>query len=132
MIDRKSGDSRKLLPDNSRRIANSHFLSAKADMRGNDDALVQPSEPKAPVEPIAYYLLETDDPSQPKHEDVLVGRLSDRQQAYVMSGIDGIDTLWMLSPTQIGLIVRDHLKLYYRVIDIPSLKVVQSRPIAID
>ncbi|HEX4736962.1 MAG TPA: hypothetical protein VH331_05310 [Allosphingosinicella sp.] len=132
LIDRKTGDSRKLLPDNGRRIADAHFLPAKAEMRGNDDALARPSEPKAPAEPVAYYLIETDDPSQPQREDVLVGRLSDRQQAYIMSGIDGIDTLWMLSPTQIGLIVRDHLKLYYRVIDVPSLKVVQSRPIAID
>jgi hypothetical protein len=49
-----------------------------------------------------------------------------------MQGIDGVDTIWMKSATQIGLIVRERLGLYYRIVDVPSLKVVQSKRIEID
>ncbi len=49
-----------------------------------------------------------------------------------MAGIDGVDLSWMDSPTRIGLIVREKLRLSYRIVDIPSFKVVENRPIAID
>ena len=132
LIDRTSGESRKLLQDNSRHISRSHFLTAKGDAGDTDDDVLAVDGGKPASGPVAYYLLEIDRPSQQNEEDVLVGRLADRQQAYVMTGIDGVDRLWMRSPTQIGLIVRDHLKLYYRVVDVPTLKVVLSRSIAID
>jgi len=132
LVDRTSGESRKLLPDNSRHISRSHFLTAKGNAgEAGDDSLLVADAKSAPG-PVIYYLLEIDRSSEQGGEDVLVGRLADRQQAYVMTGIDGIDRLWMRGPTQIGLIVRDHLKLYYRVVDVPTLKVVLSRPIAID
>jgi hypothetical protein len=136
LIDKNTGASRKLLPDNSRTIDGAHFLPASAssptDDSGGYEALPSTTDEKRDAPPPAYYLIVLRQAEQPNAKDVLVGTLSGDRQGAVMRGIDGVETVWMQSPTQIGLIVRDHLKLYYRTVDIPALKVVQSRPIAID
>ena len=90
------------------------------------------SGPADEANPAAYYLLEVVREGNRNAEDVLVGRLADGRQSVVMAGIDGIDLTWMDSPTRIGLIVREKLRLYYRIVDVPSLKMVESRPIGID
>ena len=136
LIDKKSGAGRRLLPDNDHHIEPARFLSAKSDLPekapGDDVVDAPPDRPggTAPVSPVAYYVLDVDRPDS--RHDILVGALSSGRQQVVMQGIDGIDGVWMQSPTQIGFIVRDRLKLFYRVIDIRPLKVVQSRRIAID
>jgi hypothetical protein len=133
LIDEASGDSRRILPDNSRRILETRFLPASAghgDPGSNDAALLgQTSTDDAPA---AYYLLEVAQAEHPDLSDVLVGTLATGRQRVVMQGLDGVDSVWMQSPTRIGLIVRERLNLYYRIVDIPSLQVVQSRPIKID
>jgi hypothetical protein len=132
LIDKNSGAARRLLPDNSRRISRASFLSGKGDVQGDDDRVTDGNANGAITAPIAYYLLELPQPENAQHEDLLVGTLANGRQAVVMRGLDGIDRFWMRNPDQIALIVRDGLKLYYRVVDIPLLKVVESRPIAID
>jgi hypothetical protein len=136
LLDRKTGASRRLLPDNSRRIRQSRFLPARAEPGASaPDELSSIDGGRAEGEdrlPPAYYLLEVARERDRGVEDVLVGRLGDGRQAIVMTGIDGIDLSWMDSPTRLGLIVREKLRLYYRIVDIPSLKVVENRPIAID
>jgi hypothetical protein len=137
LIDKTTGASRKLLPDNSRTIDQIHFLPAEAgsarDEPDDPDALLvdTPNE-KHRVVPPAYYLLVLRQAAEPEARDVLVGTLDGARHGFVMQGIDGVESVWMHSPTQIGIVVRDHLKLYYRIVDIPALKVVLSRPVAID
>jgi hypothetical protein len=133
LLDRKTGASRRLLPDNSRRIRQSRFLPARAEPGAAPaDALLTDARTAEERVPPAYYLLEVADDRDGGPVDVLIGRLADGRQAVVMTGIDGVDLSWMDSPTRIGLIVREKLRLSYRIVDIPSLKVVENRPIAID
>lgn len=131
LLDKMSGATRRLLPDNSRRIAQIHFLPAVADVVSEataaaTSALEQEGEP-----PPAYYLLTVEQGGDSDRLDLLVGSLADGRQDYVMQGVEGVDSVWMQSPTRIGLIVRERLNLYHRIVDIPSLRVVQSRRIAI-
>jgi hypothetical protein len=134
LLDKVTGTSRKLLPDNNRRIDDTRYLSAEGDLftadRGDLDALAGGEEEKRP--PVAYYLVTVRQAADQNLEDVLVGTLKTGGQAYVMRGIDGIDSVWMHSPTQIGMIVRERLNLYHRIVDVPSLKVVRSTRIAVD
>jgi hypothetical protein len=136
LLDRRTGASRRILPDNSRRISRALFLPAQVDSGAVDpDGYALPGESGAPDgkrSPAAYYLLQLEHPGDRGLQDVLVGRLSDGKQAFVMTGIDGVDSSWMDSPTRLGLIVREKLRLSYRIVDVPSLKVVENRPIAID
>lgn len=138
LLDRSSGTSRKLLPDNERRIAATHFLAAETDLEvgGNPDEAVLEEvgvgreDRERPEAPAAYYALEVEQANADRI-DLLVGTLSSGAQAYVMLGLDGIDSVWMHSPTQIGLIVRERLQLHYRIVDIPSMKILVSKRIDI-
>ncbi|HEU0097932.1 MAG TPA: hypothetical protein VFQ67_04070 [Allosphingosinicella sp.] len=136
LLDRRTGTSRRLLPDNSRRIAHSGFFPALADGGDSDPDLdLLPGEPAADgakSRPAAYYLLRLEQARNRDLQDIVAGRLADGRQAVVMTGIDGIDSAWMDSPTRLGLIVRDKLRLHYRIVDMASLRVVENRPIAID
>jgi hypothetical protein len=136
LLDRRTGASRRILPDNRRRISQSRFLPAQSELgeaAGDRDVLAgEPEMADDRRHPAAYYLLLVDQPGKREIEDVLVGRLADSRQGFVMTGIDGIDSVWMDGPTRLGLIVRERLRLYYRIVDIPSLKVVENRPIVID
>lgn len=134
LLDRRTGASRKILPDNSRHVDESRFLPARAEgasVSADDPLMGGPGE-SGEGPPPAYYLLEIRQPRNGHLKDVLVGRIADGRQALVMTGIDGIDSHWMDSPTRLGLIVRERLRLYYRIVDIASLRTVENRPIAID
>ena len=136
LLDRHTGASRKILPDNSRRVIHSLFLPAQADdksqVAGDDLPLPGESDASRAARPRAYYLLRIEQKGSRDLEDILVGRIADGKQAFVMSGIDGVDATWMDSPTRLGLIVRERLGLYYRIVDMASLKVVENRPIVVD
>ncbi len=133
LLDRRTGTSRRILPDNSRPIRHSRFLPARAEPGAEpSDAVLMGAGQDEDRDPAAYYLLAIAQKGDRNVEDVLVGRLADGKQAVVMTGIDGVDLVWMDSPTRLGLIVRETLRLHYRIVDIPSLKVVESRPIVID
>lgn len=132
LLDKATGASRKLLADNSRQIEQSRFLPAKAGLvaSGDDPLMGEPDAADRP--PPAYYVLAVAQGPGGGVRDILVGTLSGGRQAYVMRGVDGIDSIWMHSPAQVGFLVRERLGLYYRIVDIPSLKVVTSRRVAID
>lgn len=136
LLDRRTGASRKILPDNRRHVSRSQFLPGEVEGEGApltaDDVLLGAPDGERRSPPPAYYLLQVEQPGNRDLEDVLVGRLADGRQAFVMTGIDGIDSTWMDSPTRIGLIVRERLRLSYRIVDIESLKVVENRPIVVD
>ncbi len=134
LLDKASGASRKLLPDNSRRIIERQYLAGaigddaavKADTYEVDGAAAQ----KKPEPPFAYYLFRVR--AQGGKEDVLVGDLATGRQAFLLTGIDGVDKVWMQSPTRVALLMRQGRKLQYRAIEIPALKVVVARPVEID
>ena len=132
LLDKASGASRKLLPDNSRRIASSRYFPAEAqlvDPDGFDSMEVDSNEPGPPSE---YYALTVEAADEARGIDLLIGELRSGRQAYVMRGLDGIDSMWTHSPTQLGFLVRERLALYHRIVDIPTLKVVQSRQVKVD
>jgi hypothetical protein len=134
LLDRTSGAVRRLLPDNNRRIANSYFLPARADVAAvpSDDVLAPREEGhEEPPPPPAYFALLVARPGPDEGFDLMIGTLAGPEQGYAMQGFEGIDSVWMQSPTRIGLIVRERMNLYYRIVDIPTRRVILSRRIAI-
>lgn len=130
LLDRTSGASRKLLPDNSRRILDREYLPGAAGEVPDENAPVVADGAKKPEPPFAYYVFSVragDD-----KQDVLVGDLASGRQAFLLTGIDGVDKVWMQSPTRVALLMRQGRKLFYRAIEIPQLKVVAARPVEID
>ena len=130
LLDRTSGATRRILPDNGRHIAQSWFLPAQADI------LVPPAgdriaDSERPPPPPAFFALLV---ARPEHDDLfdlLIGTLADGGQGYAMQGLEGVESVWMQTPSRIGFIVRERLNLYYRIVDIPTRRVVLSRRIAI-
>ena len=136
LLDRTSGAVRRLLPDNSRRIARSYFLPAQAEATPGPSGEIELSERGADSEsrsppPPAYFALLVAQADHDDRFDLLIGTLADGEQNFAMQGLAGVDGIWMHSPTQVALIVREGLNLFYRVVDIPSRRVVLSRRIAI-
>lgn len=134
LLDRRTGESRKLLPDNLRRILDMRFFPAVAgaDPGGEPRYVVEAaeaSETKPPPPPAAYYALRVRQREGDK-EDLLVGTLGTGAQGFVLTGIDGVDRMWMLDDKRLALLLREGLKLHYRVIDIPTLELVAARQVA--
>jgi hypothetical protein len=123
LLDKTSGVSRKLLPDNGRRIVSRDYLPAMAGA-GEEGVDTQKA-------PLGYYVFRVR-AADGARQDVLVGDLATGRQAYLLAGIDGIDKAWMQSPTRLALLMRQGRKLQYRAIEIPDLKVVVARPVEID
>jgi hypothetical protein len=132
LLDKATGASRKLLADNRRQIAARYYLPALAgpEEPTTEDYLVAGADGKQEKPPRAYYVLRVQ-ATDGKSEDVLIGDLKTGHQAFVLTGIDGVDRLWMQSPTRLGLLMRQGRKLHYRAIDIPTLKVVAAQPVDI-
>lgn len=133
LLDKASGASRKLLPDNRRQIIERIYLPAAtgADAATSDgyEGAGAP-DAKKPEPPFAYYLLRVR--AAEGKEDVLVGNLATGRQAYLLTGLDGVDKVWMQSATRVALLMRQGRKLHYRAIEIPELKIVAARPVEID
>jgi hypothetical protein len=130
LLDKLSGESWRILPDNDRRIDEVHYLPDDTDSATTSlGADANQAGNKAHSE---YYVLTIDRAENSREKDVLVGTLTTRKQAIVMQSIDGIDEMWMQTPSRIGMIVRDRSALYYRIVDVPTLKVASSARIAVD
>lgn len=137
LLDKATGTSRRLLADNHRRIVNLRFFPAHAAAdgaeRGAEEYLVEAddeAEGKKAKLPAAYYVLAVRQAGSMR-QDILVGTIADGRQDFLLKNIDGIDRMWMLSPTQLALVVREGMKVHYKVIDVPALKIVLSRPVEI-
>jgi hypothetical protein len=144
LLDKASGANRKLLPDNDRHIVDVSFLAAAADTPGSHASpdMTEVAEvtevagggsgpaAKASAPPMAYYAV-TVRRKDGALQDLLVGNLADGSQAWLLGGIDGVDRMWMISPTRLGVLMRQGLKLQYRVIDIPALKLIGAKPVDI-
>lgn len=136
LLDRRTGANRRLLTDNSRHIEQSWFFPAVAEAPAADDGAkvveydAAPTVKAPPSPPYAYYVLAVRQ-RDGQTMDLLVGDLASGNQAFVVSGIEGIDKIWMLSPTRVAVLMREKLQLHYRVIDIPTLKVVTAHRLEI-
>lgn len=136
LLDKATGASRKLLPDNNRSIMEFRFLPAVAAVdgaqrRGEEYIEEDPDEADGKrVPPAAYYVLAVAQADLTK-QDVLVGNISDGRQAFLLKNLDGIDRMWMLTPTRLALVVREGMAVHYKVIDVPALKLVLARPVEI-
>ena len=133
LLDKATGSSRKLLADNSRRIVARHMLPAIAGVWQSDDHLeaIVDAEGKKVDPPVSYYLLRIRPPAGGP-EDVLLGDLKSGRQDFVLKGIDGVDRVWMQTPTRLAMLMRQGRKLQYRAFEVPELKLVAMRPIEID
>ncbi|MEN3747129.1 hypothetical protein TPR58_08115 [Sphingomonas sp. HF-S3] len=132
LLDSTSGTSRKLLPDNTRRIVGRDYLPAVAGRDGetNDEGYAVETA-ATPKPPLAYYVIRVQ-AADAKSQDVLVGDLNTGRQAILLKGIDGVERVWMQSATRMGVLMRQGRKLHYRAIEIPDLKIVAQHPVAID
>lgn len=137
LLDKATGTSRRLLADNRRRIAEFRFLPALAAVdsaeRAEDEYVLEATEEpdgKRPPPPAAYYVLAVRKPDS-ERQDVLVGNIASGRQAFLLNDIDGIDRMWMLSPTRLAMVVREGMNVHYKVIDVPTLKLVLARPVEI-
>jgi hypothetical protein len=138
LLDRTSGAVRRLLPDNSRRIARSYFLPAAAEAEAAagpsdefDAVRDAEADTRSPTPPPAYVALLVAQPDHDDRFDLLIGTLAGGAPPFAMQNLAGVDGVWMQSPTQVALIVREGLNLFYRIVDIPSRRLVLSRRIAI-
>jgi hypothetical protein len=133
LLDKTSGANRRLLPGNDRHIVDATFLPAagmSGPVQSGTVAEGDPGTGKSPPPPLAYYVVAVQQ-KDGALQDVLVGNLAGGAQAWLLTGIDGIDKMWMISPTRLGMLLRQGLKLQYRVIDIPTLKIVTATAVDI-
>jgi len=131
LLDSVTGASRRILPDNKRHIDEFRFLPGGADDHLlAETGLDERDSGKAPT--ALWYLLMIDQPGDAGLKDLVVGSIATGKQVVVLTGIDGIDSAWLADAGHIALILRDHRKLSYRLIDTASFKVSASHPIAID
>lgn len=128
LVDQKTGEVHRLLPDNSTRIADIKFAPAAA--AGSNSNKYDSSDMSSKDHPPAYYAIQLQR-GEDTGIDLLVGQLAGFRQAVVMQGLSGIDRIWMIDDHQMGLILRDKDRLYFRVVDIPAQKVVRSQLIEI-
>ena len=129
LLDRTTGAVRRLLRDNQRVIQQAWFLPPQANFAISSSDVTMSSGEDTP--PPAYFVLLVAQAESGMKRDLLFGSLASPEQRFVMEGIDGVDSMWMQSATQIGMLVRDRETLFYRIVDIPTLRVVQQHQIAI-
>jgi hypothetical protein len=131
-LERRTGISRRVMPDNASHIAEIDYLPAAAEAR-SQSARTTGAEDIAREGPPAYYLLtiERELKNGGKTYDLLVGTIATGKQAIVMRGLSGMDQSGMLDASRLGVVVREGQSLFYRVIDIPALKQIESHKIEI-
>jgi hypothetical protein len=131
-LDRATGISRRVMPDNAAHISDIDYLPAAAEAN-SQSAIKVGAEDSFRDGPPAYYLLTLERRSKngDKTYDLLVGTIATGKQAVIMRGLAGMDQSGMLDASRLGVIVREGQSLFYRVIDIPALKQVESHKIEI-
>lgn len=138
LLDRNTGQSRRILPDNAKRITGLRYLpdgNAPAPMPGERDREVRSDEDsptKASRKAARYYVFELADPNRPdKGHDLMVGLLASGKPVPVLRGIDGIDHLEMLNDNRASIIVREKGQLHFKVLDLPASKITEDHLIDI-
>ena len=129
LLDTSTGQSRRLLPDNSRRIGDFRLLPNDPD---HDDVLPDMGADKTGKAPPCCYYLVLDRADNSGLKDVILGVIGTGKQAMALQAVDGVDSISMPDNTHVALIVRQQRRLSYRVIDLADFKVTANHPIAID
>jgi hypothetical protein len=130
LLDPATGRSRRLLPDNSRRIIEHEFHSAEPE-RPNSGAERSSGEITSTAAPPAYYhliLAHRDGRSR----DLVVGRLSDGARRLILPSLDGVDSIWTQDATHLGIVAREGRRLTFRLINVRAMVVSPPKMIAID
>lgn len=133
LFDTATGKSRRLLPDNNRRIIDMEFLSniAPKEPLGPSGATVSgPTDQRRTV--ARYYYLLVEQPGDRGLQDLLIGDVAGNRRSYVLTGIDGIDWTTMSDPTHLDVLLRQGRKLFFRKIDMETFTVSAAIPVAID
>jgi hypothetical protein len=133
-LDRKTGTSRRVMATNATRIGDIEYLPAAPQGASHPSQEVGAEDDgDAPNAPPAYYLMTVEHKLNNGDSvyDLLVGTLATGKQAIVMSGLSGLDQSGMIDATRLGVVVREGKALYYRVIDVPALKQIESHKIEI-
>ena len=131
LLDKTTGKSRRILPDNTQRIADAHYLRSDGGVAAAGEleavaATASDDRSASKSAPVAYYLLELRRPDD--RVDLVLGRIADGRQAKVMTGLDGLDSYW-LKNGRLGLVVRENRRLFFRTVDIGTLRQTTSVPI---
>jgi hypothetical protein len=129
LLDTGTGQSRRILPDNSRRIDDFRLLPRGRD---SDDMLPGASLDETDKAPPCCYYLTLDRADGSGLKDVMLGVIAPEKQAVVLRGVDGIDAISMPDRGHVAMIVRQQRRLSYRVVDLADFRIAASHPIAID
>lgn len=118
ILDRATGASRHLLPDQSRRIMGLIFLPGSATGPVYATQL--------PGGPMAYFLMSvrTGDGA---HDDLMVGDLRSGRQAFVLLDAGELWRVWMADATHMGLLTHKSGVETYQLIDMTTLKLASKR-----
>lgn len=137
LLDRSTGRSRRILPDNTRQISGLRYLPD-----GGGTALVMDGvsvveesgkdAARRKRKPARFIVFELSDPAhREKGVELMVSEVAAGEAAAVLRGIDGIDHLEMLDEDHASVIVREKGQLRFKVLDLPARKVTEDHPIDI-
>lgn len=156
LVDQKTGKSRRLLANNNGQIISGIWLADQSgaipEEFGQDiskfrrareteigEAAEDPGSPEhaAMLErvrnaPLNYYMMIVASKTADKiQSELLVGRLSDGEQAMILDGIESIERYWLLSPTTVAMIVQQNGEIFHHIVNFATLSVNHSNKIEI-
>jgi len=141
LMNRSTGATRRIFPNNQHRMLGYRFLPSGEGATNFDDTSVtvvdHDSDYRSQKNAVAlFYAVQISDVNEhdglPPTRSLLIGTIATAKQGIVLSGVDGIEQMWMAKPNQLGLLVREKMRLIYHIIDIPTLKIVATRPVDVD
>lgn len=156
-FNRKTRTSRKLLDDNSGNVVAAVFLPDQqtgfpltiGDMLDDAsdiaeavaEAAMDEAEIVGAVErnqykrsiPLKNYLAIVAQPNgETMKNSLLIGRLSDGKQIMTLDGIEAVERFWILSPTEVGLIVQQKGEIFYLTVNFANLSVTRATKIEVN
>lgn len=137
LLDRRTGRSRRILPDNTRQISGLRYLPDGSGTALVVDGVNVVEETSADAarrkrKPARFIVFELTDPAhREKGIDLMVSEVAAGEAVAVLRGIDGIDHLEMLDDEHASAIVREKGQLRFKVLDIPARKVAEDHLIDI-
>ena len=137
LLDRSTGRSRRILPDNTRQISGLRYLpdgGGTALVMDGVSVVEETGEDAArrKRKPARFVVFELTDPAhREKGVELMVSEVAAGEAAAVLRSIDGIDHLEMLDEDHASVIVREKGQLRFKVLDLPARKVTEDHPIDI-
>lgn len=129
LIDRESGETIQLLPDNDGFVHEVWFVAAEAGALRETRSYV-PDERGAPIDPPAYVLIETEIVTDETSERLLLtGSMEELALISIASGYDRIKHLEMLDETRLSVLLVKGGQYQLLVADLTNRKVLSSAKI---